>query len=327
MTVVSEPMVSHPLFRAWRATRNTRKAAVIHQSGRATVAPPCSPSPAGMASPPTLYRAALLLGLVAAASGHGAMTFPRPRNSLDGDLPQWEAWKYPCDAEHQGMNCSITFCENGHNCQGSCPITSRIADDPEALDASNGQSCYWFSNGCTIGCDACDGTNNHFGHGAQRFTYNNLTSVDLLRLNLTIPDPWNPARGQMVLDPKSTKGLSPGPNCEPKRPVKATICDSRLRTVNTQAECGSPEDFYYYSPWRAPGSAPVIDSCGVAGGRFPGQGTGGAGAQFQNTSVATQGEKGSRLPAMPPQATYKAGSLVEVGWTVMANHGKLPICA
>lgn len=26
---------------------------------------------------------------------------------------------------------------------------------------------------------------------------------------------------------------------------------------------------YYYSPWRAPGSAPVFDSCGMAGGHKP----------------------------------------------------------
>ena len=65
----------------------------------------------------------------------------------------------------------------------------------------------------------------------------------------------------------------------------------------------------------------VIDSCGVAGGRHPGQGIGGAGASFENTSVARQGDRGSALPPMAPQATWRAGALAEVGWTVMANHG------
>ena len=41
---------------------------------------------------------------------------------------------------------------------------------------------------------------------------------------------------------------------------------------NAGAECGSADDFFYYSPWRRPGSAPVIDACGSAGGRIPGQG-------------------------------------------------------
>ena len=62
--------------------------------------------------------------------------------------------------------------------------------------------------------------------------------------------------------------------------------------------------------------APVIDSCGSAGGRYPGQSTGGAGAQYQNTSLAKEGDAGSKLPEMPAQATWKAGASYEVGWTV-----------
>lgn len=50
-----------------------------------------------------------------------------------------------------------------------------------------------------------------------------------------------------------------------------------LGTMNVNSECGGPDDVYFYSPWRAPGAAPVIDSCGVAGGRHAGQGGGGAG--------------------------------------------------
>jgi len=133
--------------------------------------------------------------------------------------------------------------------------------------------------------------------------------------------PWSPNLGDMVLDP-----TGPQPqlkhacaNFKPKK--KATICDSRLRTYNTQAECHSAADFYQYSPWRAPGSAPVIDACGSAGGRHPGQGTGGAGASFQNSSLFKLGDMGSKIPPGPAQATWKAGSNVEVGWTVMANHG------
>eukprot|EP01051_Picozoa_sp_SAG22_P010751 SAG22_NODE_985_length_6158_cov_3.370193_3_plen_55_part_00 len=29
---------------------------------------------------------------------------------------------------------------------------------------------------------------------------------------------------------------------------KPTICDKKLRTVNTNAECGAPDDFWYYHP-------------------------------------------------------------------------------
>ena len=101
--------------------------------------------------------------------------------------------------------------------------------------------------------------------------------------------------------------------------TKATICDSTLRTYNTEAECGGPEDYYYYSPWRFPGSAPVFDSCGVAGGK---QGLGGFGAQYYNTKNAKQGDKGSEvLPKQPSGTTWHAGETVEVSWTIMANHG------
>ena len=153
----------------------------------------------------------------------------------------------------------------------------------------------WFSNGCTVGCSECDGSSNHVGHGDQEFLYKGMSIATLRRLNLTIDDPWSPAPGDMVLNQSTTKKLSIKPNC--RAPTgNATICDPALRTANTHAECGSAEDIYFYSPWRAPGSAPVIDSCGTAGGRHPGQGIGGAGAQFQNSSVAKQGDLGSHLP-------------------------------
>ena len=51
--------------------------------------------------------------------------------------------------------------------------------------------------------------------------------------------------------------------------------------------------------------APVIDSCGSAGGRLPGQPEGIALAVFTNSSLAFEGQKGSTLPAMPSQATWK----------------------
>ena len=261
-----------------------------------------------------MLRATTLAALVTHIYAHAAMTFPKPRNSIDGALPPWTSWGYPCDDKHKGDMCKITFCEDGKNCQGSCPISAHSGVNE--LNASNGQSCYWFSNGCTVGCDTCDGTNNHVGHGMQRFLYKGMSAATLRAKNITLPDPWNPQPGEMVLDPATTKELEIKANCAAPH-SKPTVCDPRLRTANAQAACGGPEDVYYWSPWRSPGAAPVLDACGSAGGRFPGQGTGGAGAQFQNSSVAKQGDAGSGLPPMAPQATWKAGALAEVGWTVM----------
>jgi hypothetical protein len=57
---------------------------------------------------------------------------------------------------------------------------------------------------------------------------------------------------------------------EQKSTAKPTICDPALRTVNTAAECGADNDWYYYSPWRAPGAAPVFDSVRTLPGRLGG---------------------------------------------------------
>eukprot|EP01048_Picozoa_sp_COSAG05_P009620 COSAG05_NODE_800_length_7226_cov_4.300126_10_plen_66_part_00 len=61
-----------------------------------------------------------------------------------------------------------------------------------------------------------------------------------------------------------------------------------------------------------PGVAPVIDSCGSAGGRLPGMGEGTALAVFTNSTLAFEGQKGSTLPPMPSQATWKRGMTAEV---------------
>ena len=76
----------------------------------------------------------LILVAVHHVSGHGAMTFPKPRNALDGALDPWAQWAYPCDDKHQGDMCKITFCEDGKNCQGSCPISAH-SGSKNALNA------------------------------------------------------------------------------------------------------------------------------------------------------------------------------------------------
>ena len=68
----------------------------------------------------------------------------------------------------------------------------------------------------------------------------------------------------------------------------------------------------------------VIDVCGAAGGRLPGQGMGGNGASYQNTTHAKAGDVGSKLlqawSTVTP-TTWTAGSVNEVAWALAANHG------
>ena len=146
-----------------------------------------------------MMRALLCASLATLARGHGAMTFPKPRQALDGALAPWSDWAYPCDERHENGSCIITFCEDGTECQGSCPVSAHVAGHPDALNASNGQACYWFSNGCTIGCESCDGTTNHVGHGGQQFLYMGLNASQIKEANLTIGNPFEPAPGTICL--------------------------------------------------------------------------------------------------------------------------------
>ena len=87
-----------------------------------------------------------------------------------------------------------------------------------------GQACFFFSQGCSIGCERCD--------------------------NATVGPSYTKTKWSMCNNTK----------------VTASICDANLRTVNTDAACGSDQDRWYYTPWRSPGLAPVADACGMAGG-------------------------------------------------------------
>jgi len=234
-------------------------------------------------------RAALLaLSALPTAYSHGASTHPPPRNAIDSnELPWGGAVPTPVPFEPW------------------CPYPSEAAsrtDPGRNLTGSNGQACFWFSNGCAIGCDECDGS----------------TRGPIPRFQCL------PGQNEKWCAVQPVPGFKPefgpkAPVCA--TPLNATVCDPRLRTVNTGAECGAPDDFFYYSPWRRPGSAPVIDTCGIAGGRLPGQGAGGFGAQYQNTTHAKLGDRGSKLAPMPSQASWKVGATVDVAWTLQANHG------
>lgn len=103
--------------------------------------------------------------------------------------------------------------------------------------------------------------------------------------------------------------------------MKPTLCDATHRTLNTAAPCGSEEDWTKHNPWRAPGSAPVYDPCGKAGGQnqcHPYQGA----AYYIATKHAKVGDLGSKvLPYMPSGTVWTAGDMVKTAWTINANHG------
>jgi hypothetical protein len=243
--------------------------------------------------------------LATTAFGHGAVTLPKPRQAIDHTLPPWNG-PVPDPIPFTNPNW--------------CAHPEANSTDKRGLSGSNGQACFWFNNGCDIGCDKCDGTSGqnipcctkkfHYkGFDGQKHPatgWNAWTSPNI------VPDPEYVAKfNRSKMRPKHVK--------YPDR--KATICDKRLRTVNTNAECGAPDDFWYHHPWRYPGISPVTDGCGTAGGVLPGQGQGGAGASYTDTKFVTHGDLGSKLPPLDTGVVWKAGESVEVSWNLKAWHG------
>jgi len=192
-----------------------------------------------------LTIAAALLPLAAA---HSSLITPKPRNAIDSELPEWADGNAPYmwvpGIGKDGTPCA---CRNG-----SQPCESA-------------QTCLWFSVGCTIGCETCDGG--------------------------------------------SKGGSNPNKRDRCGSGMKATINDPKHRTVNRQAVAGSQDDWTKFNPWRAPGSAPIFDPCGRAGGApgpTPGHG------EFTNTTFAKFGDLGSVvLPKQFSGAVWPAGSVQE----------------
>ena len=199
----------------------------------------------------TVLRASAVLLVAFAGSdlpevnGHGQVIIPPPRNAIDKDQPLFADGGFPQTSGEPGCTQDMQVC--GCWCaNGTAPCAS-------------GQSCYWFSQGCTIGCDSCVSVPNHR-------TYKDLCNSGL----------------------------------------QATVCDRRLRTYNMDAACNGPDDKYRWNPWRYPGSAPVEDACGKAGGGGvlvdkKGSARVGFGAAFYTDTVhAKANDLGSQvLPPLP----------------------------
>lgn len=185
-------------------------------------------------------------------NGHGALVDPPTRNRIDASLP----WNMRTPPEP---------CTCANKTAGSAGPHSTEGCD-------NAQACYWYSQGCTIGCPTCDSVN-----GRQQ--------ADLCG-----------------------KGKA------------ATVNDPNLRTVNRNASAGSKYDIYKHNPWRAPGSAAVVDACGLAGGTPWGKNVSEWG-WYVPTKFAQHGDHGSKLPPQPSGRVWKVGSIVEAIWQITANHG------
>jgi hypothetical protein len=77
-------------------------------------------------------------------------------------------------------------------------------------------------------------------------------------------------------------------------------------------------DWTKYHPWRAPGYAPVESSCGMAGAYWDYGDDNGGGVPVGSYAARTRGED---ITPTAPATQWTAGSTVEVGWQMRANHG------
>lgn len=93
-----------------------------------------------------LHTAILLGAVVALVAGHAAVTHPKPRQAIDGTIPPWNG----------PVPDPIPF-TTPNWCAHPDPTGPHFANDTRGLSGSNGQACFWFNNGCDIGCDRCDG--------------------------------------------------------------------------------------------------------------------------------------------------------------------------
>jgi len=101
--------------------------------------------------------------------------------------------------------------------------------------------------------------------------------------------------------------------------------------MNIRAVEGAEDDSYRFNPWRAPGTAPVVDPCGQAGGKYKQTSMGGA-SQFGTVNITgtrgqqtlQMGDLGSHVlpPTEPSMVTnWTAGSTPRVAWGMRFNHG------
>lgn len=216
--------------------------------------------------------------MIAGVSGHGALYLPIPRNSADKSLPAFTNGSVPSG----GSACT---CANGlekETPDGQCTRGLR--------EAADGQSCLWWSQGCSIGCETC----------------------------ATADGGTDPITGS---EPHADKMGFRVSYCE--EPSTNATLPRYAWTMNVDAVEGAEEDSYRFNPWRAPGSAPVVDACGQAGGKYPQTPVGGD-SVFVNTSIAGMGDLASEVlawGAAGPPASWTAGSAVEVMWGIRYNHG------
>ena len=151
----------------------------------------------------------------------------------------------------------------------------------------SGDECLWFNEGCYIGCPTCSRT------------MPNTTQQG------RVPGPGNPNSDHNHYDT---------PSCA--QTIEPTL-PPQFRSINIKG-LSDHGDWTRYHPWRAPGRAPTVDPCGVAGAYIEDS----HGSPGATPAGAKRGALGSQLPPHSGARTeWRANGTAEVAWMVGANHG------
>ena len=90
-------------------------------------------------------------------------------------MPPWSKFKWEPTMVNATHHLPV-FDESAHNTASSCAVGAKNGV-PGALNGSNGQACFWFSNGCTVGC-ACPSQPDSLCCASVRGT--DLISIELI---------------------------------------------------------------------------------------------------------------------------------------------------
>jgi len=96
--------------------------------------------------------------------------------------------------------------------------------------------------------------------------------------------------------------------------TEPTLTDPQYLTYPMQAM----HKISKYNPWFSPGAAPVANSCGLMGGGS--HCMGGVGTTCPKMPHPF-GTLGTDLPAVQDKTTWAPGSVQDVSWNIVANHG------
>jgi hypothetical protein len=192
----------------------------------------------------------------------------------------------------------------------SLPIFDKGGCQARNEPAGAGVACYPCNCGGFVAYTDPNGTKGLWDEGCVPGTRSNMNGQSCLWFSqgTSIGCP----RADNTTQRTRGKSLCAAPTTKPTLPRYAW-------SMNRWVTEGSAADLYSQHPWRAPGSAPVVDPCGMAGGDpSPGPGA----AVFASTQFAAQGSTGTAaLKKGAPSASWSAGETVEVSWGIRANHG------